>query len=586
MTGREEFRSFKDLRRAKEPDPPAAPAAATDRGWTVEDERGVAPDLDLEALPDPDQDARGRITARPDGYGPMDSGPPSYRDEDSDEMQLLRSFHVRTIFPGDVLAEVAGLPEDPSLAEAGDRLDLRDRPIFTIDGPDAKDFDDAIGIVELPGGGFEVGVHIADVAHYVREGTVLDAEALARGTSVYLADQVVPMLPEKLSNHLCSLVPGRDRLAFSVIMEFDARGTRTAARMAKSIIRSVQRNTYGAVQELLDGKSTPEAERIRFLEQPLRAFQRWTKKQQELRDAKGSMRIQSSEKKFVFDERHEVARIVEDPRYFSHSLIEETALAANQAVGDLFRERGLPTIYRVHPEKDPEEVAEVAKMLAEHGIRVPEKERLTGRDVGRMIRAARKQPNAEALIQRIMSLVERAVYEVKDDEDVAKHWGLAREAYLHFTSPIRRYPDLIVHRWLWAIQSRPEEAERELRSGVFIEDLNAVAAHCSVQSEVAEMAETAVGDLKICQYLEPHIGEKVDARVLRVSRAGMEILLLAFNVTGFLPVRDLGERAVMKGPTLTVRSGKRSLSFTEGYPIAVRIKDVDFLRLQVMLQLA
>jgi exoribonuclease R len=139
---------------------------------------------------------------------------------------------------------------------------------------------------------------------------------------------------------------------------------------------------------------------------------------------------------------------------------------------------------------------------------------------------------------------------------------------------------------LWAIESRPVEAERELRSGTFLEDLNAVAMHCSLQAEVAEMAETAVDDLKICQYLEPHIDEKVEARILRVSRTGMEILLVAFHVTGFLPMRDLGERPVLAGPTLTVRSGKRSLSFTEGYPIAVRVKDVDFLRLQVMLQLA
>ncbi len=590
MARSEEFKSFGDLRKSKGSDPPPGgsgkPPRAGKKGWRVESDDAREVELDLDALPEAEKDARSRIGARPDAFGAMESGPPCYQDEDSDEMQLLRSFRVRTIFPEDVVAEVAGLPEDPRPADAARRLDLRGKPIFTIDGPDARDFDDAIGIEERHGGGFEVSVHIADVAHYVRAETALDAEALARGTSVYLADQVVPMLPEKLSNHLCSLVPGRDRLAYSVIMEFDARGRRTGARIEKSVIRSVYRNTYGLVQALLDGEKTPEVEKIRFLEKPLRAFQRWTTKQQELRDAKGSMRIQSTERKFVFDAKHEVAKVVDDPRYFSHALIEETALAANQAVGDFFRERGLPTIYRVHPEKDPDEVAAVAKMLAEHGIRVPEKERLTGRDVGRMIRAARKQPNAEALIQRIMSLVERAVYEVKDDENVAKHWGLAREAYLHFTSPIRRYPDLVVHRWLWAVQSRAKEAERELGSGAFLADLNAVAAHCSLQAEVAEMAETAVGDLKTCQYLEPHIGEKVEARVLRVSRGGMEVELVPFNVTGFLPGRELGERVVVEGATMKVRSGKRALSFTEGYPIAVRVKDVDFLRLQVQLQLA
>ncbi|MFT7679632.1 MAG: ribonuclease R, partial [Planctomycetota bacterium] len=271
---------------------------------------------------------------------------------------------------------------------------------------------------------------------------------------------------------------------------------------------------------------------------------------------------------------------------FSQTLIEETALAANQAVGDYFRERGLPTIYRVHPEKDWEEIERVAKMLEEHGIRVPDKERLTGRDVGRLIRAARRRPNAEALIGRIMGLVERAVYEVKDHEDVAKHFGLAREAYLHFTSPIRRYPDLMVHRWLWALISRTEEAEAELRGANIVDELNEVAAHASLQAEVAKMAETAIGDLKVCQYMEPQIDKKLEARVVRVSRGGLEVRLDDFNVTGFLPVRSMGERPKVQGSTLTLRAGKRVLSFTEGYPITVLLKDVDFIRLQVLFVLA
>jgi ribonuclease R len=340
------------------------------------------------------------------------------------------------------------------------------------------------------------------------------------------------------------------------------------------------------VQELLDGADTPGARALKPLEPSLRLFQKWTVKQQQLRDAKGSMRIGSSEKKILFDERHEVRAIVDAPRYFSMTLIEETALAANQAVGDLFRERGLPTIYRVHPEKDPEEIEKVANALEEHGLRVPKKERLTGRDIARLIQAARKKPNAEALIQRIMGLVERAVYEVKDDKDVATHFGLARKAYLHFTSPIRRYPDLMVHRWLWAVESRGAEAERELKMEELVHDLVEVAAHCSMQADVAEMAETAIYDLKICQFLHPHIGEKIDAIVVRVSPPGMEVRLVPFNVTGFLPSRSIGERAEVKGPNLLIRAGRRSLSFSEGHPIRVKIEDVDFVRLSVMLELA
>jgi ribonuclease R len=579
------FKSFDALRRSRgggEPEPGPAPRADAG-GFDLESEEP----LDLEALPE-DLAARSmdRVAARPRAFGPMEHGPAPYRDVESEEMQILHSFRCRTIFPKDVQAEVASLPRDPTDADKEGRLDLRGEVIFTIDGEDAKDFDDAIGIRPLPDGGYAVGVHIADVGHYVRPGTVLDAEALARATSVYVADQVVPMLPEELSNHLCSLVPERDRLAYSVLMEFDRRGQRTSARVAKSVIRSVRRNTYRAVQELLDGVDSAETRAFAFLREPLEHFQAWTKVQQRLRDAKGSLRIQSRERKFVFNAEHEVARIVDDPRYFSQTLIEETALAANQAVGDLFRARGLPTIYRVHPEKDPDEVAEVAKLLAEHGIRVPEKERLTGRDIGQMIRAARKRPNAEALIQRIMGLVERAIYEVKDHENVAQHWGLARQAYLHFTSPIRRYPDLVVHRWLFAIESRGAEAETELKAEALVRDLNEVAAHCSMRAELAEMAETAIGDLKVCQYLDPHVGEVHDAKILQVSRFGLTIHLQAFNTDGFIPARTIGERAQLKGPTLTLYRGKTPRSFTEGYGIRVRIAEVDFVRLQVLLELA
>ncbi|MCP3917967.1 MAG: RNB domain-containing ribonuclease [bacterium] len=579
------FSSFRDLARSRgNPDAAPDPKADEGRGWTVERDEGEFAEGELELLPDPDTAVHARISKRPRANGAMEHGPACYADVESDEFELVRSFRLRTTFPKDVLGEVERLPADPRKSDYADRLDLRDKTIFTIDGADAKDYDDAISIEELDGGDLEVGVHIADVAHYVVPGTMLDEEALARGTSVYLPDQVVPMLPEQLSNGLCSLVEGRDRLAYTVLMRFDAQGERQETRVAKSVIKSVKRNTYRVVQELLDGKESDETAAIVHLEPDLRLFERWTRRQQAIRDAKGSMRIQSREKKFVFDEKHEVTAIVDAPRYFSQTLIEETALAANQAVGDLFRERGLPTIYRVHPEKDPDEIASLVETLAKYGVRVPKKDRLTGRDIGRLIRDARRRPNAEALIQRIMGLVERASYEVKDHEDVAEHFGLARKAYLHFTSPIRRYPDLIVHRWLWAIESRAHEASEELRTEALLVDLNDMAAHSSTQADIAEMAEMAVKDLKVCQYMEPHIGEKVDAKVRRVSRGGLEIELTAFNVTAFLPARALGDRPKAEGATLTVSAGKRMLSFTEGYPISVKIKDVDFIRLQVMLE--
>ncbi len=594
------FGSFGDLRKAlkkeageEEPEvsehSSAPKGGAEDRGWTLETDDGEPYEFDaadLEGLPDPDAAIPARIAGRPGAFGPMEHGPACYADLESEEMDLVKSFRLRTVFPEDVLAELNDLPEDPTPGDIEGRLDLRGETIYTIDGADAKDYDDAIGIKPREGGGYHLSVHIADVSHYVRPGTTLDDEALARGTSVYLPDQVIPMLPEVLSNGLCSLVPKRDRLAYSVFMEFDEAGERLSASVAKSVIRSVHRNEYRIVQELLDGVDSEETREIEFLRESLEQFSDWTRVQQRIRDAKGSLRMQSREKKFVFDEAHEVKAIVDAPKYFSQTLIEETALAANQAVGDTFRAKGLPTIYRVHPEKDPEEIERVAAMLAKFGIRVPTKDRLSGRDIGRMIRLARRKRNAEALVQRIMGLIERAVYEVKDHEDVATHFGLARKAYLHFTSPIRRYPDLIVHRWLHAVETREAEAAEELSTLAMIEDLNDTAAHCSVQGESAGMAEMAVKDLKVCQFMEPRIGERFDAKVIRVSRGGMEVEIGELNVSGFLPARAIGDRPRVEGSTLKIFVGKKVLSFTEGYVVAVQVKDVDFIRLQVMFELA
>ncbi|MCH2107553.1 MAG: RNB domain-containing ribonuclease, partial [Planctomycetes bacterium] len=555
------------------------------KGWTLEsDADEAAPDaLEVEER---GGGVRERIANRPEAHGPMAQGPKCYQDPDSDEMELMASYRVRTRFPEDVQKEASLLPSDPSEDDWGARVDLRDRVVFTIDGEDAKDYDDAIGVRELSDGGLEVGVHIADVSHYVRPGSLLDEEALARATSVYLPDQVVPMLPEELSNGLCSVVEGRPRLVFSVLMSFDSSGERTCTEIHKSVIQSRRRCTYRGVQELLDGDETAESQSLKEIEGDLRLLAAWARQQQGRREREGAMRISSTERKFVFDRDGEVEAIVDAPRYFTMALVEETALAANQAVGDRFVELGVPTIYRVHPEKDPEEIAAVAKVLSEHGLRIPDKDRLTGRDISRLIREARRKKNADALIGRIMGLVERASYAVHDKDDEAEHFGLAKRRYLHFTSPIRRYPDLIVHRWLERVGQDLEGAREELSAEALLQDMNDTAEHCSVRSEMADMASRAVGDLKTCQFLDPRVGDVFPSKVIRVSPGGLEVHLTEVNVRGFLPRRALGDRIKVKGSTLQATAGRRNLSFSEGQAIKVKLREVDFLRLQLMLELA
>ncbi|MEZ6196831.1 MAG: RNB domain-containing ribonuclease [Planctomycetota bacterium] len=564
---------------------PDEPTEETERP-DVEVVFGEGVDSDLEGY---DGGARELIAARPPAFGPMEHGAPPYHDENSEEMEILRSFRVRMLFPDDVRAEVGRLPSDPPPGDyEGDsyREDLRRERIFTIDGEDARDYDDAIGIREVDDG-YELGVHIADVSHYVRPGTALDAEAVARATSVYLADQVVPMLPEELSNQLCSLVPDRDRLAFSVIMRFDRQGRRKAFYVTKSVIRSMRRCTYRGVQELLDGEDNERTRALKDLEPDLRMFADWTRKQQEIRDRKGSMRMQSVERKFRFDEKGEVVGIYEAANYFSQTLIEETALAANQAVGDYFKNRGLPTIYRIHPEKDPEEVAQIIEMLDKHGCRVPKKDRLTGRDIGDLIRWARRQRNSEAMISRIMGLMERAIYELRHHDERAEHFGLAREHYLHFTSPIRRYPDLMVHRMLDEVLRRGEEVAIDFQRLDVLQNLTEIAGHASGQADMAAMAEVAIGDLKVCQYMEPRIGEAAKVVIQRVSRGGFEIKYPDELVTGFVPARSIGERVEHDGVTLKISARRGFVKiFREGDVVEVVLKDVDFVRLRLLFELA
>lgn len=573
------FSSFKDLLGDSEPDD--------------EDPSGDAED---EVLVEESDDASGdetygetlrRLRRGGDGFGPMTHGPARYADVESEEMELFQSFRVRTVFPEAVLTEVGALPDNPPPADyegVEGREDLRDQRIFTIDGADAKDFDDAICIKKIDDG-FEVSVHIADVSHYVKPRTALNAEALARATSVYVADQVVPMLPEKLSNGLCSLRPDCERLAFSVFMEFDEKGARKSYRVAKSVIRSMRRCTYKQVQDLLDGEDNEGTQAIADLHDDLEHFRVWTRKQQTIRDRKGSLRLQSGERKFKFDDDGEVTGTYLSANYFSQTLIEETALAANQAVGDFFKKNGLPTVYRVHPEKDPEEVAEVVDMLGKFGIRVPKKDRLTGRDIGQMVRYARTLPNNEAMIGRIMGLVEKAVYEVRSHDDEAGHFGLAREHYLHFTSPIRRYPDLIVHRMLYEVLTDEKAHVEELSQPDALLDLMDVSGHATHQASLAAMVEVAIDDLKICQLMEPRTGEILKARISRVSRAGLEVQLNDEYVTGFLPSSTLGGQARAEGPVLKVRAGRGTLVFREGDAIEVKVEDVDFVRLRVIFAL-
>jgi ribonuclease R len=577
---RSEFHGFESLRDSLGLPPLEEPE---ERGWSLERK------LPAEApLPPRDETAarnlRVRVDARPYAFGEMQHGPAAYRDAESEELSVLWGFRVRTSWPRDVQDELGSL----SAEDVPAREDLRALPICTIDGADAKDFDDAISFRTLEGGRCELGVHIADVSAWVRPGSALDAEALARATSIYLPEHVVPMLPERLSNELCSLVPHEDRLCFSVFCTFDARGQRLESRFTRSIIHSKARLTYAEVQRFFDVRKTAERERLipSELHAPLDGLRRWTEQQQRLRDARGSLRIQSEERRIVFDREGRPSHYAKDPRYFAHALIEETALAANQAVGSFLRSAGVPSLYRHHPEKDPDEVAAIAQQLAEHDIHVPDPAHLTGRDIGALVRIARSRPNADALIPRIMGLLERAEYRAFASDDEARHFGLARRSYLHFTSPIRRYPDLVTHRLLAHALDRQAGSGGQAGSGPerqqSPDELCEIASHCTLRSSLAEQAERAIEDLLVCEMLQPQIGKRLRARILRVSRYGLELRLDANGADIHIPIRELGRIHSLEGPTLRTLRGNALRSFVEGQRLDVTVQAVDFRRLQVL----
>ena len=568
------FRSWDELREAR--GLPPRPEAE-ERGWRLE--RSAPP---LPAIPSACADAvRRRIDTRPYAFGAMPTGPDTYRDPESDELSLLWSFRMRTSWPDDVLQELENL--EPSGDD--DRVDLTALPTCTIDGPRARDFDDAVSSRPLPGGEHELGVHIADVSAFVRAGTALDDEALARATSVYLEDQVVPMLPELLSNDLCSLRPHELRRCFSVICVFDAEGHRRSARFARSWIRSRARLEYGEVQSFLDARAPAGTASVPSeLFETLRGLARFTQQQQRLRDARGSLRMQSEERVFTFGAEGRPLEVRTEPRYFAHALVEECALAANQAVGDELRRAGVPGLYRHHPQKDPEEIRAIARHLEEHGLTIHDPERVTGREIGELVRLARRRPNAESLIARIMGLVETAEYRGFARDEEARHFGLARRSYLHFTSPIRRYPDLVVHRWLARVLAAERAGERtSFAAGEFAE-LCEIAAHCSLRSRLADQAERAIFDLFGCEVLQAHVGAERQVRILRVSPYGLDVRTSHEGVDAHVPIRVLGRRQSIEGPTLLVHSGGRLRRFTEGQTLRARILAVDFQALQAFLE--
>jgi len=612
---------------------------------------GMAVDVEITEFPQPGRPAKGRVIevlGPPDAFG-------------VDVEIIIRKHHLPHVFPANVLLEAAASAELTVDAldetERVRRRDFRGLPIVTIDGETARDFDDAVMVRELPNGNWELQVHIADVSHYVQPGTALDLEARFRGTSVYFPDRAVPMLPPTLSSGMCSLRPNEDRLVLSCVMEIDARGEVVGYEVSEGIIRSVQRMTYTQVQSVLDGDAVvrgefgdlvPEFERMYELALRLNAK----------RKRRGSIDFDLPEPVVQFDPDGNMAAITRSERGWSHRLIEEFMLSANECVATWIERQGVPSVYRIHEMPDPKRIVDFEETAAGFGYtlgigNMPVK-RMTmkgdrrevqrgnsgggrGREA-RVHEVAERIPVTPQMYQRLTAkiagkpeerilayLMLRSLKQARYSERNEGHFALASPSYTHFTSPIRRYPDLMVHRLLrallekgadarggaihsedwqpWRAEVEAAQGKRGERGAAKVEEdagpwpaaeLEAIAVESSQTERRADDAERELIEWKKIKFMQDRVGEEFDGIVLSCTKYGFFVELQELFIEGLVPIASLGgfgvrdyrdeDRYIFRDTDRVIVGQRSGRVFRMGMPVQVLLDRID--RQQRRLQFA
>lgn len=477
---------------------------------------------EITQYPSPHRNPEGRITEVLGNRG----------DRGLDTELLIRKHGLSAEFPASTLKAAEKLSRKIPTSEIKRRVDLRKMPMATIDGADAKDYDDAVSIETTPKGNYSLGVHIADVSHYVTPGTALDDEAYSRATSTYLEDRVLPMLPERLSNDLCSLRENEDRLAMTVMMEIDSGGKLHSCAIFESVIRVNHRMTYDDVLAIIEGDKALSDKYADFADH-FHAMNKLARKLRANRMAHGSLDFSFPEARAIFDSEGEVVDIVLRRQTLAHELIEEFMLMANQAVAHHVTDKGAPMMYRIHETPAPDRIAAFREFVASIGYQLGEKGAGTPKGLQKVSRQAKGKPE-ENLINYLML---RALKMARYSPENLGHFGLACECYTHFTSPIRRYPDLMVHRILKALG----RGGAKLVIEEYSEHIERVAEHCSGRERKSIEAERESLETKQLFFMNDKIGDEFVGRITGVHSYGLFIELVDYLVEGLIHISSLDD---------------------------------------------
>ena len=453
-----------------------------------------------------------------------------------DMLSLVKEYDLPYEFPEPVIKEAKKISQEIDEKDIVNRKDLRDEEIFTIDGEDAKDLDDAVNVKKLPNGNYILGVHIADVSHYVKEGSFLDKEAIARGTSVYMLDRVIPMLPVELSNGICSLNVGKDRFAISCIMEIDKNGQVVSSDIFKSVINVTERMSYTNVQKILDNSDKEVVARYSKYIEHFKLMEELAHILKKRREKAGSLNLDIPETKVILDERGFAVDITKYELKFANEIIEQFMLTANETVAEKFFWLEAPFIYRVHEAPDMEKVSELNKFLFNLGYRVKcKKEEVHPTAFAEVLNEVKGKPEERVVSTLVLRTLKVARYESENKG----HFGIASKYYCHFTSPIRRYPDLFIHRII----------SRYLKQGYNLDDeeiakyssqATKYAEESSEREKIAQKVERESVDIKMAEYMESHIGEEYDGIISSITSFGV-FVELENTVEGMIRFDKLGD---------------------------------------------